>query len=188
MSTTEWRDVVVQTTATFIRDAGVRRFDYTDAKRFLKQLASKDRKRPRHARVGYAYVLDTYSESGMSRFLKTVENAWSSPVPDPVQSTPSDPGSAHQYECVIAVQLNADTYTPGDIHRTLQDFLVNALTEPFGCAIVQVVKVHACWYDMKIRYSANLCDIFGLLLSPDWVVDAVTKPSSEYGKFTLVNA
>lgn len=183
MSNEDWRSAVVTNLVQYMKGAGITRFDQESAKVILERLAISDRKLHKDDRAGYAYVLDQYSETGMSRFMKMCESEWSKPV-EQLQSEPSEE-SAHQLECVIAVKLDKDTYNPSDIHRILQTYLIDALTEPFACAVVQVVKVHACWYDIKIRYSVNLCKIYELLLAPAWVVDAKTKPSSEFSKLTL---
>ena len=185
MSTDDWRNTVAVNLIAYMRGAGITRFSSEEAKPILERLAVQDAKLPQSKRVGYAYIVSNYSESGLTRFMGSVEREWNESMSTvPLQSQPQD-GSAHKFECVVSMKLDKDTYFPVDVHKLFQDYFISSLSEPFACAVVQVVRVHACWYDMKVRYSVGLPQIFDLVLAPTWVIDALTKPSSEFGKLGL---
>lgn len=202
----DWRQNVVDQLVEIGVGEGILPYDEDKVMDLLKRLAKIDQKKFLSDRVGFYYITSTYSQKGLSGILKRVSLAWPSGPAFKVTEdapvsigetqeesisqtrtfqTPAPAFSAHKNECVVSLNLDDSSYDPRALRETLQGYMVDSLEELFSCAVVNVRKVHDNWFDIWIRYSAGLAQIYGLLIAPSWVKDGVTKPVSDFGKRTM---
>jgi len=171
----DWRDTVAKDVAEIAAGSGISSYRESDVLMVLDDLARIDRRRRDKDRVGYAYVLEKYTGSGLTRFLGKVRRAFMSP-PDQVV-LPED-----KVCCVISLNLTKDTFGSAALVKTLTEYLATAKLK---CEVLQVERVFATWYDVLIAYELNLSELFHALQAIPWVIDSVTKPSSDFGKRTI---
>ena len=177
----DWRISAANVLVSIAHSQNMLVFRENELRLLVEQLAARERSILESRRVGFAYIQDTYSPSGMTRFLGQVRKVWTVPV---IQS-PAPPESAHQLQCVLSVHLDKDTYDQSQLQATFQDYFVKSLPGLFECAVADVQRVQAGWYDLLINYSTGLVQIYELVLQPAWVLDAVTKPAQDFGKYTI---
>lgn len=180
----DWRTNAAISTVELCKGEGISRYNEEDVLFLLKTAANIERPRPEHRRVGYAYVLDQYSDTGLSKFLNLVESKWSSvPMPENYD---------HQYReafplaCVFSLQLNKDSYQPETVASLLENYLKSSIPTP-AVEITKSKKVFGSWYDFVFEYTKNenLSVLYSLLTRVDWVQDVVSKPLSEFGKRSI---
>ena len=181
----DWREDSVDLLILVSKGEGIPNFRKDSVLLVLRALADIDRRKSDSKKQGFAYAIDSYTDTGLTKYLSLAEKRWNMAEQQASFQSPTPPKSAHKTECVISVELDKDIYTPESLHNLFQDYLVKCLEEPFGCSISAVSHVFGCWFDFHICYSANLIDIYTLFLAPEWAKDAVTKPISQFGKHDL---
>lgn len=186
MATGNWLDNLIPTFILLCKGERHSKFERTQVLQILKILGEREKGKPEHKRSGFWHVLN-YAETGLSKFLNRVEKDWNQvqgpTMSSAIQTEPKD--SAHKSECTLAIELDKDSYLPEDIHRILKDYLIQNVDPPFDCLVVQAAKVKGAWYDLHLRYSNNLVDTFRMVTQIPWCKDAVVKPLSDFGRFTL---
>lgn len=181
----DWRDKAVVTLMELGMGKGIVPFDQEKVLDYMNELADLERGKPEHLRVGFAYIIDTYEAKGLAQFFNRVKAIWPTEpyrTPDPIQK--KLPGQAYDHECVVSCKLDSPNYQEITLEETFRDYFL----ELFGINvnIVDVKRVHDTWFDFKIHYSKQLARVYEAFIEPTWVSDAVTKPSSDFGKRTAV--
>lgn len=186
----DWRDNVVTALVQFGVGENIVPFNRERVYQLMQSLAETEKIIEKEKRIGFLYCLESYSETGLNTLLNKAEAAWpfqsNAPQPPeiPTESKASS-DSAHLLDCVVAIKLDSNGYNPETLLPTFRDYLVEAIESPFAAIPLKIAPVHDSWYDIYVRYSVPLMDIYELLKSIPWIKDIVTKPSVFFGRRTI---
>lgn len=168
------RENVINTLIEISVNRGIVPYDQDKVLEVFSELADLERDKPEHRRTGFSYALDNLEATGITKILNQAKARW--PSTCPLQRKPT---GIHKNECVISVKLDKN-YNPDDLTRIFHDYVVKTVGL-FDCNVIDCKHVYDKWYDLLVQYSVGLAKVYETILVPEWVQDAVTKPSRDLG-------
>ena len=191
----DWRQALVDKIVELAKAEGMVALEQDRVMAIIKKMAEIEKPLAKAQRLGAIYVFENYTDRGWARMWGLIgEGLRSSPDHSVAASSghvlydeklclqEELSGEAFKMQCTIAIKWKG-VQDIKVVFNLMQTLLISQIG--FDAVISRVASLGNTWFDLGIKYNKRLQEVYSKVFESPFVLDAVTKPVSTFGKRTV---